>query len=510
MPAPQQTEKQVVRLPLVGVHTTRTVDDSTSSAGGSGIVGLGVVGTMVVGRVATTDKDQRFVNVIFEKITNPITGVEKLYAIKRPGFAVESTPQAGSVGNAVKVWSSQGAGTKVISSFGSTNSTIYDATTSQGDITGVTLFLDEAIIGGTSYILIVSNDGTMWYLPDGGVLTEITDAQFPGQAGKTITGRPVVIDGYLFIAATDGTIWNSDLNSISAWSATSFISAQMYPDQCVGLSRYKNQLVAFGKDTIEFFHITPNATGSPLERTDNGFIRLGCASQKGYIQLEDTLAWISASDRGGCSIYILDGFQPKRISTSTVDAQLALAGPDTVRLSACKFLGKTLIFAIANNLTFVHCLEDNIWTEWSSTSPLWSDLTVASSGSWKIYGISTISTSGKVYTVNPQNFTYQDDGANYTWLIQTSKVDFDTYKRKFFSRMNIIGDVQSSTATVNIQWADDDYVTFSSSRSVDMSSNNPYLTQLGSARRRAFKLTNSSNGPLRIEAIELEFTEGLH
>jgi Phage stabilisation protein. len=505
-----QTEKEVARIPLVGVHTTRTIDNSTTDSGSSGTIGLGIIGIMVIGRVASSDKDQRFVNVIFEKITNPFTGKVTFYTVKRPGFAVENTPEAGSVGNEVKVWSSQGNGDSVISSFGDINSTIYNGDASLGSITGITQTLDEAIIGTTPHILITSHDNTGWYYPDGGALTQISDVDFPGNAGKTITGHFVTIDGYTFIAATDGTIWNSDLNSISAWSATSFLNAQMYPDKLVGLSRFKNQLVALGKDTIEFFHIAANATGSPLERTDNGFIRIGCASTKGYVQLEDTIAWVSASDRGGCSIYVLDGFTPKRISTSTIDAQLALVGPDTVKLACCKFLGKTLIFAILNNITFVHCLEDNIWTEWTSASPLWTSLSVASSGSWKIYSVSSQTNSGKVYSINPTSFVYQDDGTNYTLLIQTSKVDFDNAKRKFFSRLNVIGDIQPNSTILNIAWADDDYNTFSNSRSVDMSSNNPYLTQLGSARRRAFRLSNTTNGPLRLEALELEYTEGLH
>jgi len=492
-----------VRIPLVGVHNTRNLDSTTSSFNASGVVGLGVVGLMVVGRVASSDKDQRFVNCIIDKIINPVTNSESYFVLKRPGFASHIVPASGSVGNAVRVWASQGTGTKIISSFGTTNSTIYDGTTSLGTITGRTLFLDEALIGSTPTILITSNNQTGWYYQDGGVPTKISDADFP----TNITGHFVSMDGYTFIMTTDGKIYNSDLNSITSWSSLGFISAQMYPDFGIGLARYKDQLVAFGKETIEFFHIEPNATGSPLGRTISTFIRIGCASQQGYVQMEDTLAWISATDRGGCSIYMLEGYVPKRISSSTIDSQLSFAGPDSVKLRCCKILGKTLIFVIANNLTFVYSVEEGVWTEWQSQTPLWDDITVATASGWQVYTISSNLTGGKIYTINPTNFVYTDDGLEYTMTLQTSKVDTNTNKRKFLSKVEIIGDTQSS-GTLHVSWSDDDYQTFANARSLDISAPRMTLHQCGQFRRRAFKITHSDPTPCRLEAMELELTLG--
>lgn len=507
MARPEKTKLQM-RIPLAGVQNSRIVDDSFVEFSSSGIVGIGSVGEMIVGFFNSSDKDQRFINVIFDKIKNALTGKETIYVCKRPGFSTHTTPQAGSIGTAVRVWASQGGGTKVISAFGGTNSTIYDGTTDLGDITGRAVFLDEATVSSTPTILIPSTDGTAWYYQDGGSPTKISDADFPGNAGRTITGHFVAVDGYLFIMDTGGRIYNSDLNSVTSWTSTSFLTAQMYPDKGVGLARYKDQIVAFGKETIEFFHITDNVDGSPLARTQQAFIRIGCASEKGYTQMEDTIAWVSTTDRGGCSIYKLDGFQAKRISTATIDAQLALAGPNNVRVSCVKMLGKTFIFAYAGTLTFAYQLEDDIWTQWSSGAPLWSDISVATAGSWQVYTVSDLRDSGKVYTINPSAYVYTDDGSSYTMTIQTSKLDFDTNDRKFYHRLEFIGDVQSSTTTLNVSWSDDDYQTWSTVRTVDLSSNRSHLTQLGSARRRAFKFTNSSNVPIRLEAIEVSLTVG--
>jgi hypothetical protein len=502
--AQQLPKRQRIRIPLVGTPNSRIVDSFSSASTSSGIVGIGVVGVMIIGSTVASDLDQRFINTIFDKIVNPMTGKETFYVMKRPGFAAHSTPSAGNIGTAVKVWSSQGAGTKVISAFGGTNSTIYDATTSKGAITGKAKFIDEAMVGSTPTILIPSTDETAWYYQDGGAPTEITDADFP----STITGRFVSMDGYIFIMTPAGRIYNSDLNSVTAWQATNFLTAQMYPDFGVGLARYKDQIVAFGKETIEFFHITDNIAGSPLARTAQGFVRIGCASQYGYAQMEDTVTWISSTDKGGCSIYMLDGYQPKRISTSAIEAQLSVLGPSSVRIHCIKLLGKTIILATVGTNCFMYQVEDQMWCQWNSGAPLWTDIAASTAGDWRIYSVSENRTDGKVYVINPASFVYQDDGMPLTMTIQTSRVDLETDLRKFLHRLVIIGDTQASTSTLYATCSDDDYRTFCSSRSVDLSDARPYLTQLGSFRRRAFKFTHSDNTPCRIEGIELELSVG--
>jgi hypothetical protein len=106
-----------------------------------------------------------------------------------------------------------------------------------------------------------------------------------------------------------------------------------------------------------------------------------------------------------------------------------------------------------------------------------------------------------------QAAVYQDAGSAYTATVQTSKLDFGTEKRKRFHKVALIGDTQASTATVNISWSDDDYDNFSTARSVDMSNDRAYLTNCGAARRRAFKITNATNTPLRLEALEITYSE---
>lgn len=504
-PDPNQT----VRIPLVGSHNTRIVASNVPFTA-SGIIGIGVIGIMIIGNTTASGKDQRFVNAIPDKVTNPLTGKEKFYVFKRPGIETHTTPQSGSVGTAIRIWTGQGSGDKIISAFGAVNSTIYDGVVSLGNLVGAARDITETTVGTTATLVIPVENSKAYFYPDAGALTEIVDVDYPGAAGLTTAGTFVHLDGYSFIMTTDGQVWNSDLNSIISWSSTSFLSANMYPDKGVGLARYKEFIVAFGRESLEFFKVVGNPLGSPLQRVNEGFYKLGALSSTAICPFEDNVAFVASSDIGNISVYIIDSGKPQRISTEAIDVQLSVRGSNSIYMTSAKIFGKTLIYVMAGSLTFVYCIEDKIWHEWSGNTIKWSRFTANSAVSQTLYSISRDSTDGKIYKINPVSTVYQDDGNTYTMFIQTSKVDMDSEKRKFLSRLTIVGDVNTAASTLNISWSDDDYATFSNSRTVDLTSQRKYLTACGSFRRRAFRITNSDAVPVRLEGLELDFKEGTH
>src|SRR3990167_6714599 len=75
----------------------------------------------------------------------------------------------------------------------------------------------------------------------------------------------VPMDGYLFYTTSDGKVANSNLDSITAYTAIDFLSAQMYPDPTVAIIRTKNILGVFGTNSLELFKNVGNANGSPLQ-----------------------------------------------------------------------------------------------------------------------------------------------------------------------------------------------------------------------------------------------------
>ena len=513
MPVNATESKDVIRVPLVGTMYSRTLSSASGSSSSSGIVGVGVVGIMIVGYLVASGKDQRFVNAIPEKITNSLTKQETFYVSKRPGFALLNTPATGNTGTAIHVWSGQGSGDKVISAFGATNSTIYDSTTSLGTTTGVVNFISDVLVGTTANLLMTTRSNSAYFYPTGGALTSISDVDFPGNvAGETITGNFANLNGYAYIMTISGRIYNSDLNSLSAWTASSYLSAQMSPDAGLGVIRYKDQIMAFGKESIEFFQDVGNPTGSPLKSTSQGYINIGCISQYTYSTFDDTVVWLGSSAESGIGLYMLNGFQPVKKSTPWVDAILATTNSANLYLNCIKLVGKSfvVITSTSDNRTYIYSIEDDMWHEWSSTSILWQHMSGIATGTKYIYAVTEQTTSGKVFIINPSSMVFQDDSINFTVTIQTNKLDGGTSRRKFLSKLRLVGDIQSSATSVGVAWTDDDYVTNSTPRNVDLANADAYLSACGSFKRRAFILTYSGANALRLEAIELELGQGIH
>jgi len=474
-----------VRVPLIGTHNTRQ-----STAG------------------ALVDKDQRFQNFFPVKLKNSITGKETYYLVKRPGFESFITPAAGNVGTAIHLFETV-SGNQLISAFGATNSTVYIGAGNLGTITGFVRSFTEVDYTGTATVVMPSSNHEAWYYPFSGTLTKISDVDFPGNAGQSLIGDFVTMDGYLFIMDRTGRIWNSDLNSITAWTSTSFIGPTYYTGLGVGIARHHDSIVAFLSSSIEFF-TNEGDSPSPLRRREMVVANIGAVATGGFgptiHQHRDKIFFVGTSRAGGAGIYKIEKYAVDKISTQPVDQLIEVVEPSNVTLTSARIWGMDLLLANMGTLSFVYVIDYDIWVEMSSTTALWSKIAASAEADAKVYSLSVVSTAGKIYEWNTDTPVWQDNGVAYTATARTSLIDFDTEKRKRYHKIKLIGDKQASTTTVGVSWTDDDYGTYSSVRNVDMSQNRAYLTQCGQSRRRAFVFTNATNTPCRIEALELDYS----
>lgn len=488
---------RLTQIPFTGKYNTR-IAQSNSLAGASGVVGIGIVGVMVVGAVpSSSNKDEQYINCFLTHMG----GTD--YIIKRPGMATNTTPQAGSIGTAILVWTGLSPGTNVISAFGGTNSTIYNGTTSLGTITGKATAITETVIGTTPTLAISSSDNTGWYydVPTGTV-TKIADVNFPGNAGKTLAGTFAHMDGWAFIMDTTGALWNSTLNTVTGWAALNFVTANAYPDKGVGCIRYKNQIIAFGSESMQFYYNSGNPVGSPLSRIDTATVKIGAINSDSIGQIADAIFWVGSSPQGGCSVFQYDG-SPQRISTPEQDYQLLLAGPTNITLTTLRFFGRSFVMVIAGTTTLVYCVEDKRWHQWTTTTPLWFKACGLSTGNQILtYSISNQSTSGKVYIVNPASLVFTDDGTTYTATAQTRNENFGQSGRIKYEQIRIIADIEPTTSPLTIAYSDDDYNTFTTWGTVDLSLPNQRASRLGSSHKRAWQFSHSANTAMRIQRVD--------
>jgi hypothetical protein len=497
----------VPRLALTGVYNTRP--GTGALTGALAIAGIAIAGVAIAGNSNQgSAKDHRLLNCLQITETDENAKSKRLYVVKRPGFAAHTTPRAGTIGNAIHVWAGQGTGTKVMSAFGGTNFKLFDGTTDSGDGTGKATFITETRISGTANLTITSDDNTAWFYPDGGSLTKITDAHFPANDSRTITGPMVHLDGYAFQMDTTGRIYNSDLNSLSAWTANSYVTANSVPDIGIAAWRHGSTIIGFCKTHFDVFRNAGNPTLSPLGRIEELSKLIGLANQHCVEDVRDVVYFVGTTEGANLALYSYNGGQLQKHSDPEIEAALAIAGPSNISLSMDGFYGRHFVLVIASSSTYAYCIEEDNWWEVTGTQYWYKTSGVVSGSSTVVYAISNDSTSGKVYIHNPANLTYQDDGVTYAATIQTAKWDGGNNRRKFLSRLDVIGDQETSTSELQISWSDDDYMTFSTPRSVDLSQSRPRLNRCGSFHRRAFKLSHVSNTSMRLEALEPQIEQG--
>lgn len=465
-------QEQNIRLPLLGSMTNRN---------------------------SLATKDQRFVNIFPE--TRKVEAIEstKIFLNKRPGLTLYKDFGTGN-GRGIAYFRNK--------IYVCVDGHVYEDSITPTSVITLTdstskvamLNANSSVIG--DYLFIC--DGTSgWIIKQDGSVTQITDADFPSPHIPI----PTFIDGYILLAKNSD-VYNCVLDDPLSWASGEYLSAEMFPDPIVGLARQNNQVVVFGKMSIEFFYDAANVSGSPLNRNDSTVIQVGCAFPYAIYQNESTCIFTGQSESGGRAVWQLDGFKPTKISDEFIERILDQeSNPSNVYGFGLRTMGH--LFYLVNlptlDRTFVYDTEEKLWHEWSSNN----------NGSHSVFNCNYMcdqqtgaaylvhKNNGCVYKIDPT--VYQDDGVNILVDITTNKYDMDTYKRKFIRNIRVVGDRSDS---VNVRWSDDDYQTWSNTKSIAMNDDFPNFARLGSFRRRAFNIKHSTGYPLRLESIEVSFYEG--
>ena len=508
MAKPTINPRKTTRIPLVGTSYSRPIKHSGSP-------------------LYQALLDQQFINCWFKKITNPLTNKEQVWVYKRPGF--ESST---SVPNALTFFTAMLDAQGTYSLYENTSNDlmiIYLAGTVKQTIAATN-------VTGTSQITpcIPAEDqiGYAFWFDDNGTRkayiynhstdtpVEITDADFPdnGLAGSAIgemTGNFVYKNGRLFImTGTNGRIYNSDLAALTSWEATSYISVQTQRDGAT-LATYKDLIVAFGADYIEFFEDVGNSVGSPLQRRDDlriqdyGVIhgQSNEAVTPHYVyKAYDTVFWLNNSEtNSGIGLYMLDNYKPVKISDSEFDNFLSDDFEATF-IGSFALFGQRYIYIANSDYYLIYDIDLKISTIWNPT--LTGQCGMLLNGEFEGANSKVhIFTDTKRLDISPAGLAYTDIGSAYTMSIRTGIIDFDTEKRKRLHKLALIGLDSRSAASVNVSWSNDDYANYSTVRTVDMNNQRTYLTNCGSFRRRSFKIENSSDDPITLSDLEFEYSE---
>lgn len=543
--------EKIVRLPLFGSASTRS---------------------------GTSLKDQRFINCILESYKNETVREVTTSLFKRPGLSEQYTTATGEgrgiiyfdgsvyavVGNKVYKCPSTSPIITLTNSTGKVGMKLGDSVDlgqylficdgvkawiveTDGTVTTIDDSMVDLVLlddGGTGYttatVTLTGGGGsgataTATILDGVIVAIDVTDAGTGYTSAPTVgitgdgTGAtatafltgfpnphvpdPVFMDGYMFLVkGTD--IYNSNLDNPAKWSASDFITAEMYPDPIIGMARQNNQLIAFGEYSTEYFYDAGNATGSPLNKNDAITFQLGLASINTVSDHEKTVLWVAQSKLGGRSVWMIDGFQAKQIEASPIERILDLE-TDMSAITGFVIRAKGHYLYLINlptaNRTFLYDMEEKTWTEWSSFNGTRHNMFeyVAACDTNSGYPLLLHKTTGQVCKLSSE--VYKDLSRPIRYQMNSPRFDGGSYNRKFLTTLAAVGDVNSTTPQLlSVRWSDDDQQTYSGQRMLNLNGNKPILTQCGTFRRRSFELIFDGNSDIRLEALELTFLEGSH
>lgn len=323
---------------------------------------------------------------------------------------------------------------------------------------------------------------------------------------------PTFLDGYIILPQRSD-VYNCIVDEPTKWDSGQYLTAEMFPDAVVALARQNNQIVVLGENSIEFFYDAANVNGSPLARNDSTTIQFGCAAPYAIYQNEKFCIVVAQSESGGRAVWQIEGFQPKRISDEFIDRIL----DQEVDMTDCRGFGvRTMghLFFCLNlptlNRTLVYDVDEKLWHEWSTNN--------AGSHSVFAYNYLCDNHTGSSYLLHLSDGTlskldttaYTDNGTAILVDLTTNKYDMDTIRRKFMSNFRIVADRYTTGNSVDVRWTDDDYQTWSGTKTIALTDDFPNFARGGAFRRRAFNIKNALNYGLRLESLEVSYYEGDH
>jgi len=429
----------------------------------------------------------------------------------------------------------------MLDSLGSTAGMYSGQLVSKADIPANTRIL--SVDSSTSVTLTQAATGSSTSAVTKTPIAKILDADFI-TTGTNLSSF-AAMNGYLFNCNEDGYVYQPSINTVHTYASSDKIQAGISPDFPVGIARHKNSIVCFKRGSTEFFSYAGNPTGSVLNQADNLYKRIGAQNQRSIAQLRDDIFVVSSSRDGDLTVEKLSNFAYSTISTPAISKILGtanatgnaiyasaftLGGYSYLSLQVISSTGSGFLIkedgsyilqetndkilpdvfaALARQL--VYNIDLNLWSEWDSS--LMTFVKGIGSGSVnQIIASSLLSTSGKVYQINPSSDTevYTDDGTAYSMRIQTSAFDFGTDKRKFVNSLTWVGDESAGTLTVETNDNDFDSSSWVTRGTIDLSSKTKRLSGVGSHKgKRAYRFTHSDNYPVRAEAVDIDYTIGL-
>ncbi len=367
-------------------------------------------------------------------------------------------------------------------------------------------------VGFCSYLY---SDGTQVVMcTDGTTLNRITTANAI-TASATVAAtvgthipHPVYYDGYLLLVKSEtGDCYNSDLDDPTTWTAGNFITAEINPDVVTDVARINNYFILFGTESIEYFYNAGNPTGTPFARHDV-FVKLTALVYDSVVNYGNQLFMVGRRNASTAEVFILEDFKMADISTPAIRRWLLPLG-NAIRGYVLSMNGHDLYVLRGGGKCYYYDITTKLWGQLSYQAdaadfPItYSAIIGTSPGNASLFSVDT-DNSIQRFDAN----IYQDDGVNFPVVFRTKRMDFGTNQNKFMSSLAILADRSPSVGSIDVEYTDNDFMTYSTPRTIDLAQERPNAQQWGRFRARALRFTYTSDDPLRIRSVEVDLNMG--
>lgn len=453
---------------------------------------------------AFTDSiDQRKINCMYEVYKNALSDKVTLRLVKRPGVADVGSNYGTSSQIAYLTEIAAGAGSNAAASrlvFSTDGNDIRGSDTSATTVIATAagyepVYVDKTQISAVDTIVVqlrnASGTQTAWHSSSNSLYTQITDTTFTSLAHQ---GKGEHLDGYMFVATRDR-IYNSGLNSLSAWGDNDYIIPQITQDIGTGLAKFGKQLIYLATATMQVFRNAGNPSGSPLEAVpgltqDYGMPSTIVTGMRHYYTVMDGFLYWRGAPVG---VYAYNGQIVEKVSNQAVDKILAerqhyFVGRSTFKGQRCIVIGLDLPSAVPQR----GLLFFPKWKEWfeissgtfiPSSSPRLDDVFI---------GVS--SSPHKLYAVSNASNNWRDAGTDFTASIQF-KLPAQDNDVNFLDMYGVVGDTAATTTTsvLSVTLSYDDWATTTAARNIDLTKLKKHLYRGGSFRDLGVRLEHTAN-----------------
>jgi len=186
--------------------------------------------------------------------------------------------------------------------------------------------------------------------------------------GFSANGKPqsvVFVDSY-FVVTTDQAkaIISAPFDGLD-WNSLDFVSAESDPDGIVAPFIFKNQLYLLGAVTTETYSNIGGA-GVPFQRVNGFVLSQGCSAPFSVRNIGNAVLWIGSGENEQPAVWIFNGGEPQKVSTTAIDNKLNEASAKEITNSfswAYSHRGHDFVGFTFGDSTFVYDLASGKWHE---------------------------------------------------------------------------------------------------------------------------------------------------